>query len=107
MCDVQSKGEDCRMTYNNSVLPSKYDKLIDLCCKIPASSDVAGYKYAKSEDGKGVHSSPLSRTCPLLRFCILEVRGFDGRGSPRRERRGGMSESYRKEVPQVRRRRLD
>lgn len=69
------------MTYNNSVLPSKDDKLIDLCCKIPASSDVAGYKYAKGEDGEGVHSSPLSRTCPLLRFLFIGGRslGVEGR----------------------------
>ena len=49
--------QDFEGTYNNSVVPSKNDQIIEPGNQIPPRSDVAGYEDRKSEDREGVHES--------------------------------------------------
>jgi len=51
--------------YNDSVLPGEDSKLVQAGDKIPARSDVAGEKDAKSEDRDWVH-----RTMSSLMFQV-------------------------------------
>ena len=42
-------------TYNDTVIPGEYSKLIQTSDEVPARSDVASKEYAKCEDGDRVH----------------------------------------------------
>lgn len=48
--------------YNNTVVPGKDGKLIKSSDQIPPGSNVAGYEYAKGQDGKWVHEAALLLT---------------------------------------------
>ena len=48
--------------YNNTVVPGKNGKLIKSSDQIPPGCNVAGYEYAKGQDGKWVHEAALLLT---------------------------------------------
>ena len=53
-------------SYNYTVIPSEYGKLIQARDQVPARSDVSREEYAKGEDGDRVHEVVLS--CSKCRF---------------------------------------
>lgn len=56
--------------YNNTVVPGKDGKLIKSSDQIPPGSNVAGYEYAKGQDGKWVHEAALLLTMSVWAVAI-------------------------------------
>lgn len=60
LADAVSREE--RSTYNNTVVPGEDGKLIKSSNQIPPGSNVAGYEYAKGQDGERVHEAAVLLT---------------------------------------------
>lgn len=57
--EQRENGNTSGSPSNDAVVPRKNGKFIQPSYQIPPGCDVAGYEYAKGEDGERVHEAAL------------------------------------------------